>query len=133
MSQSLATSNEITIKSYDPLESQDENQKTGKLTLPEWKEDDGLDREKLQHWIVGSEKLLSGRVEEEERIEGQAHAEVVDDGYVQVATMNPIKTKATVVYPQTRKLVWSFYFLQCFFWKKVGTGTQKIGAGTKLR
>ena len=40
-----------------------------KRTLPEGQEDDGLDREELEYWIIRSEEVLRGKVEEKQCIE----------------------------------------------------------------
>ena len=54
------------------------------FTLPEWQEDDRLNREELQNGIKGSEKVLGAEVEEEECVEGQRNGHVVDEGDVEV-------------------------------------------------
>jgi len=53
--------------------------------LPEGEKDDRLDREELESWIIGSQELLGGRVEEEEGEEGDRDADVVDQGGVEIA------------------------------------------------
>ena len=53
--------------------------------LPEGEKDDRLDREELESWVIGSQELLGGRVEEEEGEEGDRDADVVDQGGVEVA------------------------------------------------
>lgn len=39
--------------------------------LPKGEEDDGLDRKELENGVVGSQKVLGGKVEEEESVESQ--------------------------------------------------------------
>lgn len=58
---------------------------SGMLTLPEGQKDDRLDHEELEHRAVGAEQLPSGEVEEEERVQSQAHRDVVDDRHVEVS------------------------------------------------
>lgn len=58
------------------------------FTLPEGQEDDGLDREELEHGLVWPEEVAGGEEEEEEGVERQADGEVVDDGDVQVAPVD---------------------------------------------
>ena len=53
--------------------------------MPEGEKDDRLDREELESWIIGSQELLGGRVEEEEGEEGDRDADVVDQGGIKVA------------------------------------------------
>ena len=53
--------------------------------MPEGEKDDRLDREELESWVIGSQELLGGRVEEEEGEEGDRDADVVDQGGVEVA------------------------------------------------
>ena len=52
--------------------------------LPEGKENNCLDREELQGRVIRPQKLLGGRVEEEESKEGDRDADVVDEGGVEV-------------------------------------------------
>ena len=56
--------------------------------MPEGKENNCLDREELQGWVIRPQKLLGGRVEEEESKEGDRDANVVDQGGVEVALGN---------------------------------------------
>ena len=56
--------------------------------MPEGEKDDRLDGEELESWIIGSQELLGGRVEEEEGEEGDRDADVVDQGGVEVALGN---------------------------------------------
>lgn len=58
------------------------------LTLPEGEEDNRLDGEELQDWLKRAQKLHGGKVEEKKGIEGQADGEVVNDGDVEVATVD---------------------------------------------
>jgi len=53
--------------------------------LPERQEDDRLDREELDHRSKGPKKIVGGEVEEEESVQGDGDAHVVDEGGVQVA------------------------------------------------
>lgn len=57
-------------------------------TLPEGEEDDCLDGEELQDWLEGLQEVSGGKVEEEERVEGQADGGVVDQGHIQVAAVD---------------------------------------------
>ena len=59
-------------------------------TLPERQEDDGLDGEKLEDWVVRPEKIFSGKVEEKECIQCKADAQVVHQSDVQVTSFRPI-------------------------------------------
>ena len=52
--------------------------------MPEGKENNCLDREELQGRVIRPQKLLGGRVEEEESKEGDRDADVVDEGGVEV-------------------------------------------------
>lgn len=56
--------------------------------LPEGQEDDRLDGEELEHRLVRPQQVTGGEEEEEESVEGQAHGEVVDDGDVQVSSVD---------------------------------------------
>ena len=53
--------------------------------MPEGEKDDRLDRKELESWVIRSQELLGGRVEEEEGEEGDRDADVVDQGGVEVA------------------------------------------------
>jgi hypothetical protein len=53
--------------------------------LPEREEDDGLDGEEFENRIVGPQEILRGEVEDDQGVQGQRDAHVVDDGHVQVA------------------------------------------------
>jgi hypothetical protein len=53
--------------------------------LPEGEEDDGLDGEEFENRIVGPQEILSCEVEDDQGVQGQRDAHVVDDGHVQVA------------------------------------------------
>lgn len=59
------------------------------LTLPEWQEDDGLDRQELHLGIISTKQLFGSNIEEEESIESESDANVVDNRYVQVAVIGP--------------------------------------------
>ena len=52
--------------------------------LPVGEEDDTFDGEEFEDWVVGPEKILGGEVEEEESIESDGDAEVVDEGDVDI-------------------------------------------------
>lgn len=56
--------------------------------LPEGQEDDRLDGEELEHRLVRPQQVAGGEEEEEEGVEGQADGEVVDDGDVQVSSVD---------------------------------------------
>ncbi len=53
--------------------------------LPEREEDDGLDGEEFENRIVGPQEILRGEIEDDQGVQGQRDAHVVDDGHVQVA------------------------------------------------
>lgn len=55
---------------------------SGRRTLPEREEDDGLDHEELEHGAVRAEQLPCGEVKEEQGVQWQADREVVDDADV---------------------------------------------------
>lgn len=57
-------------------------------TLPEREEDDGLDGEELEDGLEGLQELPGGEVEKEQGVEGQADGDVVDEGEVEVATVD---------------------------------------------
>lgn len=57
-------------------------------TLPEREEDDGLDGEELEDGLEGLQELPGGEVEKEQGVEGQADGDVVDEGDVEVATVD---------------------------------------------
>ena len=48
--------------------------------LPEWEEEDRLDRDELVEWTEWGKSLLSGHVEEDEGVEGEWDRYVVDEG-----------------------------------------------------
>lgn len=56
--------------------------------MPEGQEDDGLDGEELEHRLVRPQQVAGGEEEEEEGVERQADGEVVDDGDVQVSSVD---------------------------------------------
>lgn len=56
--------------------------------MPEGQEDNCLDSEELEDWFKWAQELHGGKVEEEERVECQADGEVVDDGDIEVSTVN---------------------------------------------
>lgn len=56
------------------------------LTLPKGKEDDRFNHEKFEHRAVRAEQVSGGEVEEEERVQGQADWDIVDDGHIQIST-----------------------------------------------
>ena len=53
--------------------------------MPEGEEHNGLDREKLEHGVVGREEVFGGRVEQEEAVEGDGDRDVVGYAAVEVA------------------------------------------------
>lgn len=57
-------------------------------TLPEGEEDDSLDGDELEDWLIWAQQVHGGEVEEEKGIKGQADREVVDDGDVEVSTVD---------------------------------------------
>lgn len=59
-------------------------------TLPEGEEDDCLDGEELEDWLKWAQQVHGGEVEEKEGIKRQADGEVVDDGDVEVATLDAV-------------------------------------------
>lgn len=61
------------------------------LTLPEGEKNDGLDHEELEDRAVGAKQVPGGKVEEEERVEGQADGDVVDDGHIEVAAADTVE------------------------------------------
>ena len=63
------------------------------LALPEREEDDGLDGEELEDWVVRTEELACCLVEHEEGVECQTDADVVDDRDVEVPTVLPVVAK----------------------------------------
>lgn len=70
--------------------------------MPEGEKDDRLDREELESWIIGSQELLGGRVEEEEGEEGDRDADVVDQGGVEIA-LRHLPSALVVFAPSLRK------------------------------
>lgn len=61
--------------------------------MPEGQEDDRLDGEELEHRLVRPQQVAGGEEEEEEGVEGQADREVVDDGDVQVSSVDAAHRK----------------------------------------
>lgn len=59
-------------------------------TLPEGEEDDSLDGDELEDWLERTQQIHGGEVEEEKGIKGQADREVVDDGDVEVSTVDTV-------------------------------------------
>lgn len=57
-------------------------------TLPEREEDDRLDGEELEDRLKGLQELPGGEVEKEQGVEGQADGDIVDEGDVEVATVD---------------------------------------------
>lgn len=57
-------------------------------TLPEGEEDDCLDGDELEDRLKRAQQVHGGKVEEEEGVKCQADREVVDDGDVEVATLD---------------------------------------------
>lgn len=57
-------------------------------TLPEREEDDRLDGEELEDRLEGLQELPGGEVEKEQGVEGQADGDIVDEGDVEVATVD---------------------------------------------
>ena len=53
--------------------------------MPEGQEDDGLDREKLEHRVVLGEQFPRGGVEQDQAIESNSDGEVVGKSTVEVA------------------------------------------------
>lgn len=62
-------------------------------TLPEGEEDDSLDGDELEDWLKRAQQVHGGKVEEEKGIKGQADREVVDDGDVEVSTVDTVGTE----------------------------------------
>ena len=60
-------------------------------TLPEGEENDGLDSEKLEHRVEGSEEWLGGRVEQKEPIESDSDRYVVGYGAVEVSSSRTVR------------------------------------------
>ena len=71
------------------------------LALPEREEDDGLDGEELEDWVVGAQQLARRLVEHEEGVQRQTDADVVDDRDVQVTT----------VFAENKSTTWVDYFI----------------------
>lgn len=59
-------------------------------TLPEGEEDDSLDGDELEDRLKWAQQIHGGKVEEEKGIKGQADREVVDDGDVEVSTVDTV-------------------------------------------
>lgn len=57
-------------------------------TLPEREEDDRLDGEELEDRLKWLQELPGGEVEKEQGVEGQADGDIVDEGDVEVATVD---------------------------------------------
>lgn len=60
-----------------------------RYTLPKGEEDDWLDDAKFENWVIWTEELSGGKIEEEQSIQSQTDGNVVDDSDVQVATCWP--------------------------------------------
>ena len=60
------------------------------LALPEREEDDGLDGEEFEDWVVRTQELACCLVKHEEGVECKTDADVVDDRDVEVATVLPV-------------------------------------------
>jgi len=58
-------------------------------TLPEWEKYHGLNGQELHLGVISTKQFFGGDVEEEESIEGESDADVVDNCYVQVSMMSP--------------------------------------------
>lgn len=78
-----------------------------KPALPEGQEDDRLDGEELEHRLVRPQQVAGGEEEEEEGVEGQADREVVDDGDVQVSSVDAAHRKKQ---GKSRQVVIFFFF-----------------------
>lgn len=59
--------------------------------MPEGQENDRLDGEELENWVIGLEEVPGGEVEEEETVERQGYRDVVDDGDVKVPSIRTVK------------------------------------------
>lgn len=79
-----------------------------KPALPEGQEDDRLDGEELEHRLVRPQQVAGGEEEEEEGVEGQADREVVDDGDVQVSSVDAAQGKKEG--KSTQVLIFFFFF-----------------------
>ena len=66
-------------------------------TLPKGDKYDGLDNQKLEHWLPSNQEVLGGKVEEQQGIEGKADANIVDHGYVEVATVRTVNNNDTTM------------------------------------
>lgn len=66
-------------------------------TLPEGEEDDCLDGDELEDRFKWTQQVHGGKVEEEEGIKRQADGEVVDDGDVEVATLDAVGRERAAV------------------------------------
>ena len=53
--------------------------------LPEGEEDEGLDVEEFEYRVVRPQQVLGGKVEDDQGVQGQRDARIVDDSHVQVA------------------------------------------------
>lgn len=62
-------------------------------TLPEGEEDDSLDGDELEDRLKWAQQVHGGKVEEEKGVKGQADREVVDDGDVEVSTVDAVGRK----------------------------------------
>lgn len=62
-------------------------------TLPEGEEDDSLDGDELEDRLKRAQQVHGGKVEEEKGVKGQADREVVDDGDVEVSTVDAVGRK----------------------------------------
>lgn len=58
--------------------------------MPEGEEDDSLDGDELEDRLKWAQQIHGGKVEEEKGIKGQADREVVDDGDVEVSTVDTV-------------------------------------------
>ena len=73
---------------------------TNLTNLPIGEEDDTLDGEELEDRIVRPEEILGGEVEEEEGVESNRDAQVVDEGDIDVS----IVRAPAAVFVQTKDL-----------------------------
>lgn len=66
----------------------DENLASRFLTLPEGEKDNTLDSTELQHGVEWGQKFPRGKVEQKESVESERDRDIVQEGGVQIATVD---------------------------------------------
>ena len=95
------------------------------LTLPKWEKYHGFHCEELHLGVISTQQFFGGDVEEEESIEGESDADVVDNCYVQVSMMSPIHSTNVISDIQQWGCTYNNNHCRCA-WINITMGNQEI-------